>query len=92
MNLTFVEIFMWTNFHLFIFFIPDSGFRIPDPGFLVLGKPLGGELAGGETPWWRGDRIPFQTVRVKGGMSLRNGMWKDGRNGIIMQNTSCGMT
>ena len=31
-------------------------------------------------------------VRVKGGMSLRNGMWNDVRNGIIMQNTSCGMT
>ena len=31
-------------------------------------------------------------VRVKGGMSLWNGMWNDVRNGIIMQNTSCGMT
>ena len=25
------------------------------------------------------------TVRVKGGMSLQNGMWKDVRNDIIMQ-------
>ena len=32
------------------------------------------------------------SVRVKVGMSLRNGMWNDVRNGIIMQNTSCGMT
>ena len=31
-------------------------------------------------------------VRVNGGMSLRNGMWKDVRNGIIMQNNNCGMT
>ena len=35
---------------------------------------------------------PQKTVRVKGRMSLRNGMWNDVRNGIIMQNTSCGMT
>ena len=27
------------------------------------------------------------TVRVKGGMSLRNSMWHGVRNGIIMQNT-----
>ena len=27
------------------------------------------------------------TVRAKGGMSLRNGMWNDVRNGIIMRNT-----
>ena len=26
-------------------------------------------------------------VRVNGGMSLRNGMWHDLRNSIIMQNT-----
>ena len=26
-------------------------------------------------------------VRVKGGMSLRNGMWNGVRNGIIMRNT-----
>ena len=27
------------------------------------------------------------SVRVKGGMSLRNGMWHGVRNGIIMRNT-----
>ena len=27
------------------------------------------------------------TVRVKGGMRLRNGMWHGVRNGIIMRNT-----
>ena len=27
------------------------------------------------------------TVRVKGGKSLRNGMWNDVRNGIIMRST-----
>ena len=26
-------------------------------------------------------------MRVKGGMSLRNGMWQDLRHGIIMRNT-----
>ena len=36
--------------------------------------------------------IDAPAVRVKGGMSLRNGMWKDVRNGIIMQNKNCGMT
>ena len=36
--------------------------------------------------------ITKAAVRVKGGMSLRNGMWKDVRNGIIMQNKNCGMT
>ena len=35
---------------------------------------------------------PSRAVRVKGGKSLRNGMWKDVRNGIIMQNKNCGMT
>ena len=39
MTLTFVEIFMSTSFHLF--FLNYSGFRIPDSGFLVLGKPQG---------------------------------------------------
>ena len=34
----------------------------------------------------------LESVRVKGGMSLRNGMWKDVRNDIIMQNKNCGMT
>ena len=29
-------------------------------------------------------------VRVKGGMSLRNGMWHGLRNGIIMQNVKYG--
>ena len=28
-----------------------------------------------------------EAVRVKGGKSLRNGMWNGVRNGIIMQNT-----
>ena len=28
-----------------------------------------------------------KSVRVRGGMSLRNGMWNGVRNGIIMQNT-----
>ena len=37
-------------------------------------------------------KIYYVSVRVKGGMSLRNGMWNDVRNGIIMQNTNCGMT
>ena len=36
--------------------------------------------------------LGLNTVRVKDGISLRNGMWNDVRNGIIMQNTSCGMT
>ena len=31
-------------------------------------------------------------VRVKDVMSLRNGMWNDVQNGIIMQNKNCGMT
>ena len=26
-------------------------------------------------------------MRLKGGMSLRNGRWRDARNGIIMRNT-----
>ena len=30
---------------------------------------------------------PVKPVRVKGGNSLRNGMWHGARNGIIMQNT-----
>ena len=29
----------------------------------------------------------FYTVRVRGGKSLRNGMWNGVRNGIIMRNT-----
>ena len=29
----------------------------------------------------------FTSVRVKGGKSLRNGMWNGVRNGIIMRNT-----
>ena len=29
----------------------------------------------------------FKAVRVKGGKSLRNGMWNGVRNGIIMRNT-----
>ena len=29
--------------------------------------------------------VCFVAVRVKGGMSLRNGMWHELRNGIIMQ-------
>ena len=29
----------------------------------------------------------FSTVRVKGGKSLRNGIWNGVRNGIIMRNT-----
>ena len=29
----------------------------------------------------------FLSVRVKGGKSLRNGMWHGVRNGIIMRNT-----
>ena len=36
--------------------------------------------------------ISSDAVRVKEGMSLRNGMWKDVRNDIIMQNKNCGMT
>ena len=31
--------------------------------------------------------VTFFPVRVKGGMSLRNGMWHGVRNGIIMRNT-----
>ena len=31
--------------------------------------------------------ISNSSVRVKGGKSLRNGMWNGVRNGIIMQNT-----
>ena len=31
--------------------------------------------------------LAFCAVRVKGGKSLRNGMWHGVRNGIIMQNT-----
>ena len=31
--------------------------------------------------------ITVQPVRVKGGKSLRNGMWNGVRNGIIMRNT-----
>ena len=30
--------------------------------------------------------MTFVAVRVKGGMSLRNGMWHELWNGIIMQN------
>ena len=36
--------------------------------------------------------MTIKPVRVKDGMSLRNGMWKDVRNGIIMQNKNRGMT
>ena len=36
--------------------------------------------------------LRLYSVRVKGGKSLRNGMWKDVRNCIIMQNKNCGMT
>ena len=31
--------------------------------------------------------VTRDTVRVKGGKSLRNGMWNGVRNGIIMRNT-----
>ena len=31
--------------------------------------------------------VPGAAVRVKGGKSLRNGIWNGVRNGIIMQNT-----
>ena len=31
--------------------------------------------------------VTRDTVRVKGGRSLRNGMWNGVRNGIIMRNT-----
>ena len=31
--------------------------------------------------------LPTNMVRVKGGISLRIGMWHDVQNGIIMQNT-----
>ena len=32
-------------------------------------------------------KSPLKSVRVKGGKSLRNGMWNGVRNGIIMRNT-----
>ena len=34
--------------------------------------------------------IPVPAVRVKGGMSLRNGMWHGLRNDIIMRNVKYG--
>ena len=34
--------------------------------------------------------IPITSVRVKGAMSLRNGMWHGLRNDIIMRNLICG--
>ena len=34
-----------------------------------------------------GNMCPYAAVRVKGGKSLRNGMWNGVRNGIIMRNT-----
>ena len=33
--------------------------------------------------------VSRKSVRVKGGKSLRNGMWNGVRNGIIMRNTIC---
>ena len=33
------------------------------------------------------EKIRQNPVRVKGGKSLRNGMWNGGRKGIIMRNT-----
>ena len=35
-------------------------------------------------------KIALEPVRVKGGMSLRNGMWHGLRNDIIMQNVIYG--
>ena len=34
---------------------------------------------------------PSKVVGVKGGMSLRHGVWRDLRNGIIMRNVTCRM-
>ena len=63
--------------------------------FVCIGIPSAELFQSAETFCFMGGFAVFTDdilVRVRGGMSLRNGMWNDVRNGIIMQNMSCGMT